>query len=139
MVAAQCAACLHSLDHFLQVLGTADAVFFADIKQRAFPRQVGGDGGLFFLGGQVAGRRARGQTIRAFGLIDAQPLAHRRDADADAFRRRLAAGLASQYFFHDYKFLLWRKFRCLGHGNRLSEVVGADCRKASLVKGRCRA
>jgi len=139
MVAPQRTALFGGLHHFFKVLGAADAVLFADFKQRALARQIIGNGGLLFLGGEVAGFFARGQPAGAFGLIDAQPLAHGGVADADALRGGLTADLAGEDFFHKGHLLLWRKLWCLGHGDHLSEVVGADCRKASLVKGRCRA
>ena len=70
----------------------------------------------------MAGRRARGQTVRAFGLIDAQPLAHGGVADADALRRGLAADLACFDFFHKGDLLLWRQLWSLGHGEHLKRV-----------------
>jgi len=84
---------------FFKVLGAADAVFFADFKQRALARQIVRNGGLLFLGGEVAGFFARGQPAGAFGLIDAQPLAHGGVADADTLRGGLTADLAGYYFF----------------------------------------
>ena len=94
MVAPQRTALLGSLHHFFKVLGAADAVFFANFKQRALARQIVRNGGLLFLGGEVAGFFTRGQPAGAFGLIDAQPLAHGGVADADALRGGLTADLA---------------------------------------------
>ena len=94
---------------------------------------------MLFLGGKVAGLFPGCKAVCTLGFIDAQPLAHGGVADADALRRGLTADLACFDFFHKGDLLLWRQLWSLGHGNRLSEVVGTDCRKAPLVKGRCRA
>ena len=123
----------------LQVLRAADAVLFADVKQRDPAREVLRHGGLLFLGGKVAGLFPGCKAVCTLGFIGAQPLAHGGVADADALRRGLTADLACFDFFHKGDLLLWRQLWSLGHGNRLSEVVGTDCRKAPLVKGRCRA
>ena len=139
MVAAQLAARLGLFHELLQVLRAADAVLFADVKQRDPAREVLRHGGLLFLGGKVAGLFPGCKAVCTLGFIDAQPLAHGGVADADALRRGLTADLACFDFFHKGDLLLWRQLWSLGHGNRLSEVVGTDCRKAPLVKGRCRA
>ena len=122
MVAAQFAARLRLFHELLQVLWAADAVLFADVKQRDPAREVLRHGGLFFFGSKVAGLFPRCKAVCTLGFIDAQPLAHGGVADADALRRSLAADLACFDFFHKRDLLLWRQLWSLGHGEHLKRV-----------------
>ena len=122
MVAAQLAARLRLFHEFLQVLRAADAVLFADVKQRDPAREVLRHGGLLFLGSKVAGLFPGCKAVCTLGFIDAQPLAHSGVADADALRRGLAADLACFNFFHKRDLLLWRQLWSLGHGEHLKRV-----------------
>ena len=122
MVAAQLAARLGLFHELLQVLRAADAVLFADVKQRDPAREVLRHGGLLFLGGKVAGLFPGCKAVCTLGFIDAQPLAHGGVADADALRRGLAADLACFDFFHKRDLLLWRQLWSLGHGEHLKRV-----------------
>ena len=105
-----------------KILGAADAVLFADVKQRDPAREVLRHGGLLFLGSKVAGLFPGRKAVCPLGFIDAQPLAHGGVADADALRRGLAADLACFDFFHKRDLLLWRQLWSLGHGEHLKRV-----------------
>ena len=122
VVAAQLAARLGLFHELLQVLRAADAVLFADVKQRDPAREVLRHGGLLFLGGKVAGLFPGCKAVCTLGFIDAQPLAHGGVADADALRRGLTADLACFDFFHKGDLLLWRQLWSLGHGEHLKRV-----------------
>ena len=122
VVAAQLAARLGLFHELLQVLRAADAVLFADVKQRDPAREVLRHGGLLFLGSKVAGLFPGCKAVCTLGFIDAQPLAHSGVADADALRRGLTADLACFDFFHKRDLLLWRQLWSLGHGEHLKRV-----------------